>query len=383
MSKTKQKDDSKPEKEIDGQDSKTQLGSFLESNKKDHYNFYPDIDYKISSGSLNIDLVIGGFSPGVHRLVGPASAGKTSEALEIVRNFFETLPNSKAVYIKTEGRLSKDMQARSGLIFCKDAKEWNNHSVFIFECNVYETIIDLLRKLVGNNPENIRYVFIIDSADSVNLKNDLEKEIGEGIKVAGAPLLTKQFLQKLSLGMTKFGHLCFFLGQISADIQLNAYAPHNPRQVKGSGGNAVQHFSNEVLEYQTRWEGDCILEDPNARPDSFKNQIIGHICKIKISKSDKEKRFVVIEVPIKYGQTNGKSIWREREIVDQMRIWGLVEKSGSWYNISSNLREEIAQNGLSIPEKFQGLASIHAHLEGDEKLTKFLFEKFKKIVLSK
>ena len=66
------------------------LKSFLKENEEHHYNYEDDIDYKISSGSLTVDFQLeGGFGPGLHRFTGMNEGGKTSEALEVMRNFME------------------------------------------------------------------------------------------------------------------------------------------------------------------------------------------------------------------------------------------------------------------------------------------------------
>ena len=70
------------------QDDQKLMGSFLKANKEDHYNFEDEINYKVSSGSLQFDLQLGGgFGPGLHRFVGMNEGGKTSESLEVMKNF--------------------------------------------------------------------------------------------------------------------------------------------------------------------------------------------------------------------------------------------------------------------------------------------------------
>ena len=82
------------------------LKSFLKQNEEHHYNFEEEIDYKVSSGSLKVDFELnGGFGPGLHRFIGMNEGGKTSEALEVMKNFLK-VPNSKGVYVKAEGRLA-------------------------------------------------------------------------------------------------------------------------------------------------------------------------------------------------------------------------------------------------------------------------------------
>jgi RecA/RadA recombinase len=368
--------------EMDANDPSVILGKYLTANKADHYNFEENVDYIVSTGSLNLDMELGGIGPGVTRLAGGPGTGKTSEALEIIRNFFLSVPNSRAVYIKSEGRLSDDIKQRSGLNFTSKWEDWKDGNVFVFECNIYETIIDLIRDLSLNNDSDKRYLFIVDSADSVNLKNDIVKKIEEGNKVAGAPLLTKQFLQKCSLSLTKYGHICIFISQVSADIKLDPYSRSAPRQVGGSGGNAIGHFANQVLEFMEWYEGDLILEDPKAKHDRIKNRALGHTAKVKIKKSDKEKRYVTVEIPIKHNQVGGNSIWREREIADQLLTWQLISP-GAWMTLSDVLIKELNDNGLeNIPVKINGSNQLNDWLEKRKDVTNYLFNKFRNMVNS-
>ncbi len=358
-----------------------QLEAFLKTNKYDHFNFEEDVYYRVSSGSLNLDIEVGGFTPGLHRLVGPASTGKTSAALEVVRNFFLEVPNSRAIHIKTEGRLSHEIMERSGLTFVHTATEWKNGTVFVFECNIYDTIVDLMRQLItkSNNTENIRYAFIIDSADGLVLKQDLEKGYGEE-RVAGAPMLTKKFLQRMAIGLAKFGHICFFLSQISTEIKLDPYVKNIPRQSIGSGGRALEHWANLVLEYQPRFQSDLILEKPTDKPDRINNRILGHFCKVQVKKSDNEKNFVTVSVPIHYGQKAGKSIWREYEVLDALLMFQLLDKKAAWFYLDPTLHAEMKAVNLDVPEKFQGVNNLRAFLSENESVTNFLFEKFKKLM---
>jgi len=310
--------------------AQSQLAKYLNANKAEHFNYVEDINYRVSSGSLNLDVELGGFQPSLVRLVGPSSAGKTSFAFGVVKEFFKTLPQARAVYIKAEGRLSEDIQTRTGLTFTKDPEQWDNGKVFVFESNVYEVVVGLIRDLITNNPNKHIYVFILDSMDGLNLRGDMAKAIDEANRVAGAPLMTKQFLQKVGLAMAKYGHLCFFLSQVSAEIKLDPYAKGTPRQVGGAGGSAVQHFASHVLEFQNWYESDLILKKPEERFNRLTNPALGHMCKIKIVKTDKEKRYTTVEIPIKHYSNGSGGIWMEREIADQMLLWQLVTKAASW-----------------------------------------------------
>lgn len=138
------------------------LSTFLKQNSEDHYNFEETVDYKVSSGSLQLDLQLGGgFGPGLHRFVGMNEGGKTSEALEVMKNFLVEIPNSKGFYIKAEGRLSPEMQKRSGIKFVFTADEWIAGTCFVFESNIYETVVDAMRQLVSKNEEELSSAFCL------------------------------------------------------------------------------------------------------------------------------------------------------------------------------------------------------------------------------
>ena len=86
-----------------------QIRQYLSDNKEYHNDFAEEIDYVVSSGSLLLDMEMsGGLRPSVIRASGVAEGGKTSCALSFARNF-QKMDNSMVVYVKAEGRLSKEM----------------------------------------------------------------------------------------------------------------------------------------------------------------------------------------------------------------------------------------------------------------------------------
>ena len=106
---------------------------------------------------MQFDLQLGGgFGPGLHRFVGMNEGGKTSESLEVMKNFCNSLPNAKGFYIKAEGRLSPEMRERSGVRFVFSADEWVDGTCFVFESNIYETVVEVMRELVAKNEQKSR-----------------------------------------------------------------------------------------------------------------------------------------------------------------------------------------------------------------------------------
>ena len=126
------------------------------NNVKFHYNNYEDVNYKIPTGSLNLDLALnGGFPAGAHRFTGVNEGGKTSCALTVAKNFQQQFPkDGMVIYVKSEGRLSPELLNRCGI-------DQSPEKFFRFDCNVYEKVFELLRELIHDNPENKKYLFIV------------------------------------------------------------------------------------------------------------------------------------------------------------------------------------------------------------------------------
>ncbi len=372
----------------DKQDSQGLLKGFLKANKSDHFNFEEDIDYKVSSGSLQFDLQLGGgFGPGLHRFVGMNEGGKTSAGLEVMKNFLK-MPKAKGIYIKAEGRLSPEMRARSGINFVFNADDWVDGTCFVFESNIYETVVDLLRQLITSNEEKIKYNCLLDSVDGLILKNDADKSFDDCAKIAGGAVVAATFMKKMSIALAKRGHMAIFISQVRADIKLDPYSKAPIRQTTATGGNALLHFANWIVEFEPRYKGDIILQNPSLKKmDPQKNPPIGHFAKVTIKKSPNEKTNMTISYPIRYGRTGGKSIWIEKEIVDLLHAWEFIsrKKNSAWIEFTEEFSEILEGINLgddfSLPEKIQGENNLFKFVEDNPKLSNFLISYFNQAIL--
>jgi len=353
-----------------------QIAKFLsdKDNQKYHYNFHEGDDYKIPSGSLNLDIALGGGLPsGAHRFTGINEGGKTSCAMAFAKNFQQMFKKEgMIIYIKSEGRFSPEMIERCGI-------DTDPEKFFVFDCNVFEKVFELIRELVFNNENNKKYMFIIDSVDALCRVNDIDKPFAESEQVAGGALITSVFLKKMVLPITKMGHTMILTSQVRVEVATNPYASRGGPKVKQAGGNAIKHYANFILEFQERFSSDMIFKNPTATRLDEKGEPIGHYCKIKFRKSVNEKTGSTVRYPIKYGQKDGKSVWRAREILDMLYLFNLIEKKGAWISVSEDLIKEISDNKLEINEKFQGEQRLIDFLEENEKLSNFLYEDFKNL----
>jgi RecA/RadA recombinase len=367
-------------KTVETAGSKSLLNNFLKNNKEDHFNFEEQINYRVSSGSLEFDHHLdGGFGPGLHRFVGMNEGGKTSASLEVMKNFLK-MPQSKAVYFKAEGRLSDEMIKRCGVKFVFNYDDWEDGTCFVFESNIYETVVDLMRQLVNSNEEKNKYCFCLDSVDGLIKKADNEKTFEESTQIAGGASIAAAFMKKMSIAIGKRGHMAIFISQVRADIKLDPYSKAPVRQTTATGGNALLHFANWIIEFEPRFNGDQILLNPsNKKMDPRTNPAIGHYAKVVVKKSPNEKTNTRISYPIRYGRIGGNSIWVEKEIVGALEAWEFIKKTGAWISITQDFKEVLAEGGFSLPEKIQGENKLFSLIEEDSALCQYLASYFKKV----
>lgn len=350
-----------------------QLTKFLDhkDHKEFHYNNIADDEGRISSGSLTLDIAMdGGLPVGISRNGGNFECGKTSNALAFAANFQKEDKNNVVVYIKAEGRLSRKMVERSGV--STDPDRW-----FVLDTNITEVAFDLIKELIKNNPDNKKYFFIIDSSDALVRKEDLNRPFNESDKVAGGALTNSVFLKKFSLPITKYGHRVILISQVRMKLPIG----YNQGSAKedSSGGKSINHYANFSLEFLDRYKSDMIYENPDAPREKLKPT--GHWCKVLFKKSDNEKTNTIVKYPVKYGATNGKSVWLELEIFDLCLEWGIIKKGGSWFSVDSSEKQKLEEEKIEIFEKLQGEKSVIAWLEKDENrpFIDFYYKYFRKM----
>jgi RecA/RadA recombinase len=347
------------------------IKAFLDdkNNKRFHYNDHEELDYKIPTGSLNLDLALdGGLPAGVHRFTGVNEGGKTSCAMAIAKRFQDHFGDKgMVVYIKSEGRLGPEMIRRSGL----DASE---NKFFKFDCNVFEKVFELIRMLVMDNEEEKKYLFIVDSVDALCRQNDYDKPFEDSEQVAGGALITSVFLKKMVLPILKLNHMMILTSQVRVEVATNPYAARGGPKTKQAGGNAIKHYANFILEFQERYNNDIIFENPSAAKLEDKGNPIGHICKVVFRKSVNERTGAMVRYPIRYGRTNGTSVWLEKEVIEMSYLWGFLEKKGAWISLDKEVADKCSQAGIEFVEKIQGEPKLIDYLENNAPFRDFLLE---------
>jgi len=371
----------KEEKSSKDDSIKNLLGSLMSGYKEDHYNEVKNERIPVSTGSLLLDSVVGLRTGSIIRFGGSFESGKTSQCLLLVAEYLKIVPKSRALYVKAEGRLSEEIQMRSGLKFVFHEDDWEYGTVFVLESNVFEAICDIIQSLLKNMHEKgEKLVFVIDSLDSLILKSDLEKKSGENVMPAGVPKMTKMFFRRLGLPINKYDSMALLTSQYSETLKINAYEKNKPKPVQGVGGSSASHQPDWIFEYGLRYDSHYLLEKEKDKPDPNSNKILGHKVVLHIRKSANEKTGYTVEIPIKHGRV-GNSVWVEQEIIDLLLGWDFLKKKGGWFSFEDSLIEELKKKGLELDKQYQGLNSVREALESKPEVTDFLFKKLKNVII--
>lgn len=373
----------------EGMDAKDILKSHLDNTAENHFNYDdPILMPKVSSGSLLVDFQLnGGFEPSIIRPVGNTQSGKTASTLEHVRNFLnDTSEPRKALYIKSEGRLSLAKQQLSGVKFVTQPEDWEDGTCFLLKTNIYEDVVNLLRLLINkksNNPYT-RYWFVFDSMDGLIGKEDFKKKADEAVKVAGGALITSTFLKAFSLYMHEQGHYASMIGQMRSSGPQNQYAEKSQKVGSASGGNAIQHYSDWIFEYYppNKFVFEDYSVDTKGKDDKKNKKIIGHYARFTIKKGDKEECGAMVEYPILYNQIGGNAVCRELEIIDIAVLLQILNKKGAWYSFDSSLISNIKDHNIEMPEQFQGSKNVVNYLKENKSACDIIEKYIRNIITS-
>jgi len=372
-----------PPKEEKKTSSNSALQNFLKT--ATHYNNVIPKETIISSGSLQLDSEIQVRSGMIVRLVGKGSeVGKSSQGFVFLENYMKTMPNSRALYVKAEGRgLSKKKLDKTGLTFVYTVDEWIDGTVFVVCSNIAEPIFKMLIKTLHDAHEAGEHIaWMIDSMDGLILEDDLEKGISNNGMVAGVPKLTKLLFRHLALPNSHYDSLGIITGQYAAQIKIETHAPSAPNQGSSSGGMSQQHQADYVFEYQQIPEGKYITEK-DGKPDRLKNKILGKFARVKILKSADDVTGNMYEVPIRKGDQykGSKQIWLAYEVADMSIVsCGIATAGGAWISFEQDIIEEAKALGLELQEKVNGINKLYDYLEENEPIMQFLRAKILSLI---
>lgn len=348
------------------------LEALFVKEKEFHYNDILDVEYSVGSGSIKLDSIVN-FVPGVHQATGISGGGKTSLGFAYMKNFLDdTSYERRAIYFRAERKESKEMKLRSGIKYVFRWEDWVDGTCMVVKSNVYELVLTTIRQSCKPEVAGKRQLFyMVDSTNALIPKGDIDKDFADANKVAGGALLASDFLRRMTMHLSSHGHICYLISQVRSKIKISQYAEAEPALSNNSGGHAMTHYSNYILEAQGTRKSDQILE----KDENGKEVVIGHMARFYVCKASSDTIVdTEVQYPIRHGAVDGNANYIEHEIVTTLLELKLAVGT-TWIQLDSSLHAELKSIKADSPEKHNGAAAFRKYLGENQEITDFLYKK--------
>ncbi|MGL4618199.1 recombinase RecA [Chroococcidiopsis sp.] len=260
----------------------------------------------ISSGSLTLDLALGGGLPKgrVIEIYGPESSGKTTVALHAIAEVQKA--GGIAAFVDAEHALDPTYAAALGV---------DIENLLVSQPDTGEAGLEIVDQLVRSAAVD---VVIIDSVAALVPRAEIEGEMGDAHVGLQARLMS-QALRKITGNIGKSGCTVIFLNQLRQKIGVTYGNPETT-----TGGNALKFYASVRLDIRR-------IQTLKKGTEEFGNRV-----KVKVAKNKVAPPFRIAEFDIIFG----KGISTLGCMVDIAEETGVIVRKGAWYSYKG---ENIAQ----------------------------------------
>lgn len=256
----------------------------------------------ISTGSISLDLALGGFGIPRGRIVemfGPESSGKTTLALTVVAHAQKT--GGVAAFIDAEHALDPQWARKCGV---------NLENLLVSQPDTGEQALEIVDLLVRSNAVD---VIVVDSVAALIPKAEIDGEMGE-TQVGGQARLMSGALRKLASVINRSRTTVIFINQLREKIGVMF---GNPEVTPG--GRALKFYASVRIDIRRTGsikDGETFVG----------NNVRAKVVKNKVAAPFREGLFDIMFVG---------GISREGDLIDLAETEGIVDKDGAWYSYGS------------------------------------------------
>ena len=281
----------------------------------------------IPTGCLSLDLAlgIGGVPRGrIMEVYGPESSGKTTVALHIIAEAQKM--GGVAAFIDAEHALDAQYANALGV---------NINELYLSQPDTGEQALEICESLVRSSAVDI---IVIDSVAALTPKAEIEGDMGDS-HVGLLARLMSQALRKLTAITNRSKTCVIFINQLREKVCVMFGNPETT-----PGGKALKYFASLRLDIR---KADALKTD---------GDIIGNRTKCKVVKNKLAPPFKVAEFDIIYGH----GISQEGCLIDLGVEFGILTKSGSWFNYND---DKLAQGREKLREHLKNNPELKAEIE--------------------
>ena len=251
----------------------------------------------ISSGSLSVDLALGGrgFPRGrIIEIFGPESSGKTTLALHVVASAQRA--GGIAAFIDAEHALDPSWAKKLGISL---------ENLLVSQPTSGEEALQIAELLIKSNSVD---VIVIDSVAALVQQKELDGEIGDSVVGMQARLMS-QAMRKLTGAIAKSKTTVIFINQIREKIGVMFGSPETT-----PGGKALKFYAS------------CRVDVRRIGALKDGEDVVGQRVRVKVVKNKVAPPFRVAEFDMMHA--DGISI--EGDLLDLAVAAKLVDKTGTW-----------------------------------------------------